>query len=402
MKIQSFFIGCLLLLGTQLSLGTQNSSAQSLLDSEPVALTGPDGQIVRDTPVEELPPSYTNPVEPLLPEPLAHEFHSGLRPTLVPHGPDLMAPWHNLRIWNLPYGVWILLNDMEPLPPSCHTDPTGLAPACFSSHSIDGDVTLYFARTSLDLYNPAKRFEAKVRLVPGQTVDFDFAREGGQTGYGNMVRTNLLVELPQPANETTYALPVAATMTTAAQAVSLDGDAISDLLHCRDLGPNVFSDRLRIYYASNLGILPADTLGNIRLCQIAIEDSNQLRLTDKWTLHGKIEVHSAAGPFVFSKESSDGFELDVAVAKLPTADDSDQKVLVLKETGLSLQVKLQNPQWIDNTIYQHALLDYLSRLTGATEGTIRITDVKLKLNGVPLADACTADVSPIQIHFVKG
>jgi hypothetical protein len=288
---------------------------------------------------------------------------------------------------------------MDPPQPIRHADPTGLAPACFSSLQTDGEITLYFARSSLDLYDPTQRFEAKVGLVPNQTIDFDFARAGGNTGYGNMVQTNLLAELPKPAKETRHELPVAAPRDLAptARLVANNGDAISNLIHCSDLGPNAFSDRLRISFDSHLKVLPADALNQVRLCRIKIEVSDRQRLTDKWTLHGKLEVHSPGGKFVLK----DPFELEVEVASLPTPTDSESKVLVLKETGLSLQVKLQHARLVDNTIYHHPLFAYMSLLSKTTEGTIRLTDVKLKLNGVKLAKACTVDVSEIRIHFVR-
>jgi len=216
-----------------------------------------------------------------------------------------------------------------------------------------------------------------------------------------MVKTKLLVDLPKPAIEPTHALPIAAPAPPIAQPARNDGDAIANLIRCRDLDPSVFSDRLRISFASNLVVLPAEKLGNVRLCQIVIEDSDRQRLTDKWTLHGKLEVDAPGGPFVLTKESSDRFELEVDVANLPTSNDPKHKVLVLKETGLSLQVKLQNPLLVDETIYQHPLFAYLIRLGNAAEGTIRLTDVKLKLNGITLDDTCTAYISEIQIRFVK-
>ncbi len=407
MKIQSCSFWCLLLLGALLPIATPSLSAQDGADQATVDLTGPDSLIAPATHLEELPeelpPAANHAVASVLPDPRAPDSYSELRPMFAPHGFDGLAPWHDLRIWNVPYGVWVLSNEMEQPQPIRHADPTGLAPVCFSSLHAEGEITLYFARSSLDLYDPTQRFEAKVRLVSNQTVDFDFARAGGNTGYGNMVKTNLLVDLPKPAKESIHALPVAAPANVAPtiQPERNDGDPISNLIRCRDLDPSVFSDRLRISFASNLVVLPAEALTNVRLCQIAIEDSDRQRLTDKWTLHGKLEVDAPGGPFVLTKESSDRFELDVDVASLPTSNDPKHKVLVLKETGLSLQVKLQNPLLTDNTIYQHPLSAYLIRLGNAAEGTIRLTDVKLKLNGVKLDDACTADVSEIQIRFVN-
>lgn len=406
MKIQSCSFWCLLMMGTLLPMATPSSSAQDGSDPAPVALTGPDSLIAPATHLEELPeelpPASSHAVESMLPDLQAHDSRFALRSLVAPHGFAGLEPWHSVRIWNLPYGVWVLSNELDPPQPIRHADPTGLAPACFSSEHAQGEITLYVARSSLDLYDPAQRFEAKVRLVPNQTVDFDFARAGGNTGYGNMVKTNLLVALPQPAKETIHALPVAApAVAPTARLAANDGDAISNLIRCRDLDPSVFSDRLRISFVSNLVVLPAEALNNVRLCQIVIEDSDRQRLTDQWTLHGKLEVNAPGGPFVLTKESSDRFELDVDVASLPTSNDPKHKVLVLKETGVSLQVKLQNPLLIDSTIYQHPLSAYLIRLGNAAEGTIRLTDVTLKLNGIKLDDACTADVSEIQIRFVK-
>ncbi len=394
------------MLGTLLPTATPSLSAQDVSDRASVALTGPDSQVAPaeylEVSPEELPPAANHAVEAVPPNSRAPDSYSELRSLFAPYRFDGLESWHNLRIWNLPYGVWVLSNEMDPPQPIRHADPTGLAPACFSSLQAEGEITLYFARSSLELYDPTERFEAKVRLVPHQTVDFDFARAGGNTGYGNMVKTKLLVDLPKPAKETSHSLPVASpAVAPTARVAANDGDAISNLIRCRDLDPSVFSDRLRISFASNLVVLPAEKLGNVRLCQIVIEDSDRQRLTDKWTLHGKLEVDAPGGPFVLTKESSDRFELEVDVANLPTSNDPKHKVLVLKETGLSLQVKLQNPLLVDETIYQHPLFAYLIRLGNAAEGTIRLTDVKLKLNGITLDDTCTADISEIQIRFVK-
>lgn len=380
------------------------SLAQYPSDQAPLQLTGPDGLASPATYLEVLPPSFNHPIEGTIPQPIENSSASERTPSIVAHGIDTLDPWHNLRIWNLPYGVWFLSNAEGSPQPICHVDPTGMAPASFSSHKTDAELTLYFARSSLGLYDPSQRFEAKVRLVPNQVVDFDFAREGGNTGYGNMVRTNLLRELPQAATETRHELPMAARPVVeppadvlTLQPPSDDGDAISNLIRCSDLDPSVFSDRLRISFDSHLVVQPAELLSNVRLCQIAIEVDDRRRMTDKWTLDGRLKVDSPGGTFVLK----DRFELEVDVAILPTSDDRKHKVLVLNETGPSLQVKLQNPQLVDNTIYRHPLFAYLNLLSKPTEGTIRLTDVKLKLNGAKMDDACTAGVSEIQINFIR-
>lgn len=397
MRIQFSLVLCLLSVDIMSAYGQPPRSTQLDFSEAPIPLTPPDaqvGQVANTRHPEVLPPSRTsaNQIELVdFSEPVSR----------MPSGFEAMEHSDRLRIWNLPYGVWVATSDRDPAQPHCHLDPTGMSYLAYPSLGHTGEVTLYFARSSLDLTDPAHRFEKKVRLVATQTVDFDFAREGGNTGYGNTVKTSLFVQLPTPACETTRELPVAAATVVASmpRPVSSDDDAISSLLHCRDLDPNVFSDR--ISFASDLVVRPSEGLGNVRLCQIAIEGRDRTRLTDKWTLRGKLEVHTPAGTFVATDKSSALCELKVDVADLPTANDPDHKVLVLKETAASLQIKLRNPQLIDNTIYKHPLLDFLTLLSPATEGTIRLTDVKLKLNRVQLDDACTADVSAIQIHFVK-
>ncbi|MDP1560341.1 MAG: hypothetical protein Q8M16_02985 [Pirellulaceae bacterium] len=399
MRIRFSLVVCLLSIDTVSACGQPPRSTQLEFRGVPILLPPPDaqvGQVANTSHTEVLPPSRTSPD--------SIELVNFSEPILrLPSGFEAMEHSDRLRIWNLPYGVWVETSACDPAQPHCHLDPTGMSYLAYPSLGQAGEITLYFARSSLDLHDPAQRFEKKVRLVTNQTVDFDFAREGGNTGYGNTVKTSLLVELPTPACETTRELPVAAATRVAAapRPVSRDDDAISSLLRCGDLDPSVFSDRLRISFATNLVVLPSEVLGNVRLCQIAIDGRDRTRLTDKWTLHGKLEVHSPAGTFNATEESSGLCELDVDVTGLPTANDPDHKVLVLKETGLSLQVKLQNPKLTDNTIYKHPLFDYLTRLSPPTEGTIRLTDVKLKLNGVDMDEACTADVSEIQIHFVK-
>lgn len=397
MRIQFSLVLCLLCIDVMSASGQEQISAPRVADKAPILLPPPDaqvGQVANTSHAELLPPSRTgaSPIELL-------DFSEAMMP--LPSGFEAMDQPYFLRIWNLPYGVWVKASSSTQ--PVRHAESTGLAPLELFCIQSTEEVTLYFARSSHELEEPKKRFEATVRPVPNQIVDFDFAREGGNTGYGNKVMTNLLVELPTPACETTRELPVAAAAVVAPRPrpVSSDDDAISSLLRCGDLDPSVFSDRLRISFATNLVVLPSEVLGNVRLCQIAIDGRDRTRLTDKWTLHGKLEVHSPAGTFIATEESSGLCELDVDVTGLPTANDPDHKVLVLKETGLSLQVKLQNPKLTDNTIYKHPLFDYLTRLSPATEGTIRLTDVKLKLNGIDLDEACTADVSEIQIHFVK-